>query len=112
MNDEAATDYNAIIDQMSIGLRFVEENFGPSARPRIAWHIDPFGHSAQMATLHAQVKKYSTLIKYDFWDQVFAISHIPSRWPHYAGTAIEAGFHCIVCDPIHWQLYVGGLPTQ
>ena len=55
MNDEAATDYNAIIDQMSIGLRFVEENFGPSARPRIAWHIDPFGHSAEMATLHAQV---------------------------------------------------------
>lgn len=55
MNDEAATDYNAIIDQMSIGLRFVEENFGPSARPRIAWHIDPFGHSAEMATLHALV---------------------------------------------------------
>ena len=55
MNDEAATDYNAIIDQMSIGLRFVEENFGPTARPRVGWHIDPFGHSAEMATLHALV---------------------------------------------------------
>lgn len=57
MNDEAATDYNAIIDQMSIGLRFVEENFGPTARPRVGWHIDPFGHSAQMATLHALVMR-------------------------------------------------------
>ena len=55
MNDEATTDYNAIIDQMSIGLRFVEKNFGASARPRIGWHIDPFGHSAQMATIHALV---------------------------------------------------------
>ena len=60
MNDEAATDYNAIIDQMSIGLRFVEENFGPTARPRVGWHIDPFGHSAQMATIHSLV-----------WKQVF-----------------------------------------
>ena len=59
MNDEATTDYNAIIDQMSIGLRFVEKNFGASARPRIGWHIDPFGHSAQMATIHALV---STII--------------------------------------------------
>lgn len=55
MNDEASTHYNAIIDQMSLGLRFVEENFGPDARPRIAWHIDPFGHSSGMATLLAQV---------------------------------------------------------
>ena len=59
MNDEAATDYNAIIDQMSIGLRFVEENFGPTARPRVGWHIDPFGHSAEMATLHALVREMS-----------------------------------------------------
>ena len=57
MNDEASTDYNAIIDQMSLGLRFVEENFGPTARPRIGWHIDPFGHSAEMATLQALVSE-------------------------------------------------------
>lgn len=55
MNDEASTDYNAIVDQMSIGLRFVEENFGPEARPRIGWHIDPFGHSAEQASLFAKV---------------------------------------------------------
>ena len=55
MNDEASTHYNAIIDQMSIGLRFVEQNFGPEARPRIGWHIDPFGHSAVQASLFAMV---------------------------------------------------------
>ena len=55
MNDEAATHYNAIIDQMTYGLDFVQETFGPDARPRIAWHIDPFGHSSEQASLFAQM---------------------------------------------------------
>ena len=37
------------------GLRFVLENFGEEARPRVAWQIDPFGHSSEMATLFALV---------------------------------------------------------
>ena len=55
MNDEATTNYNAIIDQMSLGLRFIDNNFGPDARPRVGWHIDPFGHSAEYATLLSMV---------------------------------------------------------
>ena len=55
MNDEAATHYNAIIDQMTYGLNFVQETFGADARPRIAWHIDPFGHSSEQASLFAQM---------------------------------------------------------
>ncbi|XP_065910012.1 lysosomal alpha-mannosidase-like [Dysidea avara] len=51
MNDEASTDYNAIIDQMSLGIRFISDTFGPEHRPRIGWHIDPFGHSAEQASL-------------------------------------------------------------
>ena len=55
MNDEAATHYNAIIDQMTYGLNFVQEKFGSDARPRIAWHIDPFGHSSEQASIFAQM---------------------------------------------------------
>ena len=55
MNDEAATHYNAIIDQMTYGLNLVEETFGSDARPRIAWHIDPFGHSSEQASIFAQM---------------------------------------------------------
>ena len=55
MNDEASTHYNAIIDQMTLGLTFVLENFGPEARPHIGWHVDPFGHSAVQASLFAMV---------------------------------------------------------
>ena len=40
---------------MSEGLKFVEENFGKEARPRTAWHIDPFGHSSEQAALFAKM---------------------------------------------------------
>lgn len=47
----AAAHYNAIIDQMTYGLRFIDDTFGPDARPVVAWQIDPFGHSAEQASL-------------------------------------------------------------
>lgn len=37
------------------GLRFISDTFGPEHRPRVAWHIDPFGHSAEQASLFAMV---------------------------------------------------------
>ena len=52
MNDEAATHYNAIIDQMTWGFKRLNDTFGECARPRVAWQIDPFGHSKeQVSTL-------------------------------------------------------------
>jgi len=55
MNDEAATHYNAIIDQHTIGVKWLKENFGECGRPLVAWQIDPFGHSKEQASLFAQV---------------------------------------------------------
>ena len=55
MNDEAATHYYSIIDQMSFGAEFLQETFGECGRPKIGWQIDPFGHSREYGSILAQV---------------------------------------------------------
>nr|AYV89059.1 saliva protein-5 [Tetranychus truncatus] len=55
MNDEAATHYSPIVDQMSYGHRFLASTFGKCGIPRVAWQIDPFGHSREQASLFAQM---------------------------------------------------------
>lgn len=53
MHDEACTDYEGMIHQMALGTKYVKEQFG--IRPKVGWHIDPFGHSSQNARLMSQM---------------------------------------------------------
>lgn len=49
MHDEATTHYIDMIDQTTLGHKFIKEEF--NVTPRIGWQIDPFGHSAVQAYL-------------------------------------------------------------
>ncbi|EFJ34782.1 hypothetical protein SELMODRAFT_266756 [Selaginella moellendorffii] len=49
MHDEAATHYIDMIEQTTLGHKYIKEQFGVT--PRIGWQIDPFGHSAVQAYL-------------------------------------------------------------
>ncbi|KAE9606630.1 putative alpha-mannosidase [Lupinus albus] len=49
MHDEATTHYIDMIDQTTLGHRFIKEQFDKT--PRAGWQIDPFGHSAVQAYL-------------------------------------------------------------
>ncbi|KAJ0561042.1 putative alpha-mannosidase [Helianthus annuus] len=49
MQDEAAPHYIDMIDQTKYVHKFIKEQF--NVTPRIAWQIDPFGHSAVQAYL-------------------------------------------------------------
>lgn len=48
-NDEANPDPVAMINQMTTGHEYLLKNFGTS--PRVAWQIDPFGHSGVTPSL-------------------------------------------------------------
>ncbi|KAH8283700.1 hypothetical protein KR018_012603 [Drosophila ironensis] len=55
MNDEAAVNYQSVIDQFALGLKFLDDTFGVCGRPTVGWQIDPFGHSREQASLYAQM---------------------------------------------------------
>jgi lysosomal alpha-mannosidase len=55
VNDEGAAHYHNIIDQMTLGLRFLDDEFGKCGHAKVSWQIDPFGHSKEMASLYAQM---------------------------------------------------------
>jgi hypothetical protein len=44
MHDEASSSLYSVVNQLSVGINYVQDNF--NTRPRFQWHIDPFGHSA------------------------------------------------------------------
>lgn len=46
-HDEAAAHFAAMIDQTTVGHRFLKHSLG--VIPRIGWQLDPFGHSASQA---------------------------------------------------------------
>ncbi|WIA37079.1 hypothetical protein OEZ86_014052 [Tetradesmus obliquus] len=43
-HDEATSHYSGMVDQMSLGMRFLQAEFGHT--PKIAWQLDGFGHSS------------------------------------------------------------------
>lgn len=74
MHDEAATHYIDMIDQTTLGHRFIKDEFNKT--PTVGWQIDPFGHSAVQAyLLGAEVPplsithsfhSFSSLIRFNF----------------------------------------------
>ena len=52
MHDEAAPHYIDMIDQTTLGHRFLQREL--KVVPKVGWQIDPFGHSAFHAVMSAQ----------------------------------------------------------
>jgi hypothetical protein len=53
MHDEASPHYEDMINNMMKGHDFLLKTFG--IKPRVGWHIDPFGHSSTNARLFAEM---------------------------------------------------------
>uniref|UniRef100_A0A8V5H1Z0 Lysosomal alpha-mannosidase n=1 Tax=Melopsittacus undulatus TaxID=13146 RepID=A0A8V5H1Z0_MELUD len=55
MADEAVTHYSSVLEQLGLGLGFLYRELGGCGTPRVAWQIDPFGHSRHSAAAFAQL---------------------------------------------------------
>lgn len=53
MNDEATPTFQDIIDNFRLGLNFLKTEFNYT--PKVAWSIDPFGHSRTQAAILAEL---------------------------------------------------------
>ena len=53
MHDEAVTHHDDMMNNMMIGHEFLEREF--NFRPKVGWHIDPFGHSNANPRLFAEM---------------------------------------------------------
>ena len=53
MNDEGCAYYDEIIEQLTLGHRFIKNEFNQTVNT--GWHIDPFGHSASQAAIFSQM---------------------------------------------------------
>ena len=51
--DEACPNYADVLRNFELAHDFVFEEFG--VRPKIGWQLDPFGHSASIATVFAEM---------------------------------------------------------
>ncbi|XP_040358121.1 lysosomal alpha-mannosidase-like [Ixodes scapularis] len=52
--DEATPHYSALLDALTVGLRWLQESLGECARPRVGWQSDTRGHSIEWASMLAQ----------------------------------------------------------
>ena len=50
MHDEAAAHYVDMVDQTTLGHRYLLEEFGEDGVPTTTWQLDPFGHSSTQVT--------------------------------------------------------------
>eukprot|EP00047_Mylnosiga_fluctuans_P023990 m.150634 g.150634 ORF g.150634 m.150634 type:complete len:975 (+) comp9747_c0_seq2:15-2939(+) len=75
MSDEASPYYVDMVDQQTLGHQFLLKEFGTAAIPHTGWQIDPFGHSAFMATLYALMGFNSWFFgRIDYQDRVLRVA--------------------------------------
>ncbi|KAJ6252865.1 alpha-mannosidase [Anaeramoeba flamelloides] len=70
MHDEANPTYGGMIDQMTFGHSWIANNIGPQYIPKVAFHIDPFGHSDTDARIFSEMcMEYFVLDRIPFSDK-------------------------------------------
>ena len=88
MSDEATPYYEDVVDQMTIGLRWLKETL--DVVPSVAWHIDPFGHQASSASMFSKMGFNSFFFaRIDYQDKQLRMSEKKLEMVWRPTTAVE-----------------------
>lgn len=105
MNDEATTHYLAIIDQMTLGMRWLNDTFGPCATPKIGWQIDPFGHSREQASIFSQMHFHGLFLgRIDYQDKQFRqqTKNLEFLWNTNPGYNLDTNIFTGILPNVYW----------
>jgi lysosomal alpha-mannosidase len=112
MPDEGAPSYQDMIANMQKGLRYIQQEFGDDARPRVAWSIDPFGHSSSYAILNALFEFDMFVVgRIDFQEKAarFATKTLETVWrPSRSANGASRDIMTAVLDPLQFYSYPPG----
>lgn len=79
MHDEACTHHDDMMNNMMVGHEWLERELG--VRPRVGWHIDPFGHSNANPRLFAEMGFDSWFFaRIDFEDKEERMANQSMQW--------------------------------
>ena len=79
MSDEACPHFDDFINNMQEGHDFLMKEFG--VRPRVAWHIDPFGHSSAAPRLFAEMGFDAWFFaRLDYQDKIRRLAEQEMEW--------------------------------
>jgi len=121
MHCEATPHYVDMIDQTSLGHKFLFQEFGVS--PKIGWQIDPFGHSATQAALLSAEAGFVGLFfgRIDFQDLAIRVNAefvwraSPSLGPSaQVFTGLTGSYHGNYGPPsgFNWDIFSSDEPIQ
>lgn len=101
MHDEAAPHFADMVDQTTLGHRFLMSEFGVA--PTIGWQIDPFGHSATQAWLLSAEAGFDALFfgRMDYEDH--ALRWNESRLEHVWRASQSLGASAQVFTSAYWS---------
>ena len=112
MPDEGAPSYQDMIANMQKGLRYIQQEFGKDARPRVAWSIDPFGHSSSYAILNAMFDfDFFVVGRIDFQEKAarFATKTMETVWrPSRSAEGTSRDIMTHVLDMLQFYSYPPG----
>jgi hypothetical protein len=119
MEDEACTTYDANINQMTLGHKFIKETFG--VVPRFGWQIDPFGASTVAHEQFALMGFDATVIDripYKLKQQWREERNLEFVWQPSASygsnlsifTHVMYDMYCFPIDGIDWEW--GSMPVE